>query len=96
MGTSSDSIYSVNGSRTNCIKIAKQLGYSDEIIQKLEKSKSDIERSRIMADARNEGRLSYKTKHPKFSGYAVVVEDGRKETKKKKEEEYQQVTWRRK
>lgn len=95
MGTN-DNIYSVNGSRTDCIKIARQLGYSDEVIQKLEKSKSDIERSQIMADARKEGRLSYKTKHPKFSGYAVVVEDGRKETQKKKEEEYRQITWRRK
>ena len=91
-----NSIYGVNGSRTDCIKIAKQLGYSDEVIQKLEKSKSDIERSRIMADARKEGKLTYNKKRQRFMGCAVVVEDGRKEIQKKKEEEYQQVTWRRK
>ncbi len=37
---------------TNYIKVAKELGYSDRVIEKLMNAKSDYEKDRIMKSAR--------------------------------------------
>lgn len=41
----------------NAIKAAEDLGYPEEIVDKIKKCKTDVEISRIMATARNNGLI---------------------------------------